>query len=64
MTDDRLPRNERPVRDLPDFVLRWQEFRPTALSLLERPMLDKEERQVVNWLILMADKITGNDVRG
>lgn len=64
MTDDRLPRDERPVRDLPDFVLRWQEFRPTALSLLERPMLDKEERQVVNWLILMADKITGNDVRG
>ncbi|MCA3637290.1 MAG: hypothetical protein IOB85_00470 [Methylobacterium sp.] len=64
MTDDRLPRNERPVRDLPDFVLRWQEFRPTALGLLERPVLDTEERQVVNWLILMADKITGNDVRG
>ena len=63
--DATLPRrDETPIRDLPDFVLRWQEFRPHAIRLLHIQALGAEEQKVVSWLIQMADKITVRDVQG
>ncbi len=58
------PQDKRPIRDLPDFVLRWQEFRPHAIRLLHIQALGAEEQMVVSWLIQMADKITVRDVQG
>ena len=54
----------KPIRDLPDFVLRWQEFRPHAIRLLHIKTLGVEEKNVVSWLVQMADRISARDVQG
>ncbi len=57
-------RGDRPIRDLPDFHLRWREFRPDAMRLLERGKLDPQEQEILLWLIRMADKIGERDIQG
>jgi hypothetical protein len=51
------------VRDLPDFHLRWPQFRPIALAAMQRAVLPDAEREVIRWLVLMADRIGKNDLR-
>jgi hypothetical protein len=51
-----------PIRDLADFHLRWQEFRKTALALKDGATLNEAEREILYWLICMADKIGSRDI--
>jgi hypothetical protein len=48
--------------DLIDFYRRWPEFRQTAVVLAQRPELSAAERETVNWLILLADRIGEHDI--
>lgn len=64
MSEDLRSHDKVPIRDLPDFVLRWQEFRPSAVGLLNSGTLRPEEKSVLAWLVNMADKITLRDVQG
>ena len=48
--------------DLIDFYRRWPEFRQTAVALAQRPELSPAERETVNWLILLADRIGDHDI--
>ena len=49
-------------RDLADFHLRWQEFRPFAVAAAEREHLSGAERDVVRWLIQLADRVGRRDL--
>jgi hypothetical protein len=48
--------------DLIDFYRRWADFRQTAVALSQRPELSSAERQTVNWLILLVDRIGEHDI--
>ncbi len=52
----------RPVRDVADFHLRWTEFRPVVLSLAEDDHLTPEERDVLIWLVRLADRVGARDL--
>lgn len=51
------------VRDLPDFYIRWLEFRPEAIEILAKKALDEREQEILLWLIRMADRIGASDVK-
>jgi hypothetical protein len=48
--------------DLIDFYRRWGDFRPAALRLADRPDLSVLERQTIQWLILLVDRIGERDL--
>jgi len=50
-------------RDLIDFYRRWSDFRPTVAALAERSDLSRQERQTVQWLMQLADRIGERDVQ-
>ena len=54
---------DRPIRDLLDFLLRWREFRPDAMRLLDKESLDPQEQEILLWLVRMADKIGERDLQ-
>ncbi len=62
MIERETERHARPIRDLPDFHLRWQEFRDTAVKASSSEALSEQQRDVIKWLILMADKIGPRDL--
>jgi hypothetical protein len=49
-------------RDLIDFYQRWPDFRPAATGLAGRADLSAPERQTLQWLILLVDRISEHDV--
>lgn len=49
-------------RDLIEFHLRWPEFRHLAVSLGDRPGLPETEREIVRWLIVLADRVGPKDL--
>lgn len=49
-------------RDLIDFYQRWSDFRPGVTALANRSDLSALERQTVQWLILLVDRISEHDV--
>lgn len=51
-----------PPRDLIDFHLRWQEFRPIAKRIFELEELDAAARDTLMWLIALADRVNSADV--
>ncbi|MEL6201877.1 MAG: hypothetical protein AAFR39_05905 [Pseudomonadota bacterium] len=51
------------VRDVPDFYNRWDDLRDRIVPALERQsVLDLEQREILYWLIQMADRIGENDI--
>ena len=50
-----------PPRDLADFHLRWQEFRPTMVALLRNPELTADQIATLGWLIALSDRISTDD---
>ncbi|ADZ68602.1 hypothetical protein [Polymorphum gilvum] len=57
-------RGPKPARDLIDFHLRWPEFRPLALALLDRPDTTAVEAETLRWLIALADRVGRDDLAG
>jgi len=55
-------RRRKPPRDLIDFYRRWLEFREIAVALAARADLSAEQRETVNWLILLVDRIGERDI--
>ena len=51
-----------PVRDLIDFYVRWPEHRPQIMNILNRDELTHDEKDIVKWLILLADKVGMKDI--
>ncbi|WP_315766899.1 MULTISPECIES: hypothetical protein [unclassified Bradyrhizobium] len=49
-------------RDLIDFYRRWTDFRPAAVYLAGRTDLSILERQTIQWLILLVDRISEHDL--
>jgi hypothetical protein len=49
-------------RDLIDFYRRWPEFRLVVTRLTDRADLSASERQTIQWLILLADRISEHDL--
>jgi hypothetical protein len=50
------------VRDLADFHMRWLDFRPQALEIAGRPVLSDEQRELIMWLVHLADRIGPRDL--
>ena len=57
--DDRKPDSP---RDLIEFHLRWREFRPLARQALESSALSSGERETLHWLIILADRVSAEDI--
>ncbi|RXH26294.1 hypothetical protein XH99_20330 [Bradyrhizobium nanningense] len=58
--DQKLTRREEqcsPPRDLIEFYHRWSEYRPFVARLASRSDLSGSERELLGWLILLADRI-------
>ena len=51
-----------PVQDLADFYISWPQLRRHCVSVLERDDLSKEERDVLTWLQVLADRIGPDDL--
>ena len=49
-------------RDLIEFHLRWPEFRHLAISLGNRPGLPENEREILRWLVALADRVGPKDL--
>jgi hypothetical protein len=49
-------------RDLPDFHVRWPEFRSCAEALMKNPSLNAGERELVGWLVKLADRVGPQDL--
>ena len=50
-------------RDLIDFYQRWADFRPTIDALANHSGLSVSERQIVHWLMQLADRVSEHDVQ-
>jgi hypothetical protein len=53
-----------PAHDLIDFYRRWREFRGVAEGLRTRPDLSAAEREVLDWLIRLTDRVGRADIGG
>lgn len=51
-----------PPRDLADFHLRWVEFRPAIVVLLDCPDLTADQISTLGWLIALSDRISADDI--
>ena len=51
-----------PARDLIDFHLRWREFRPLAVRILDRDSLTRAEAETLRALVDLADRVRDNDL--
>jgi hypothetical protein len=51
------------VRDVADFHLHWREFRPDMCALAEGRKLNARQREIMSWLIRLADRIGTGDIR-
>ncbi len=47
------------LRDLSDFCTRWSELRPLADDACAVSDLTDDQREIVGWLILLADRTCG-----
>lgn len=56
------PADPKPVRDLADFLLRWQAFRPAMAALQARSDLPAPEAETLGWLIALTDRLRADDV--
>lgn len=56
------PRDPANPRDMIEFHLRWPEFRHLAISLENRPDLPENEREILRWLVALADRIGPKDL--
>jgi len=52
----------KPPEDLIDFHLRWTDFRNDALRVQDSKNLNIEEKEVIMWLISLADRISESDL--
>jgi hypothetical protein len=50
-------------RDLIDFYQRWSDFRPMVAALASHSVLSVSERQTVQWLMQLADRVSERDVK-
>lgn len=50
------------VRDVADFHVRWAEFRPAAEAAAQSSALPVEQREIMSWLIRLADRVGESDV--
>jgi hypothetical protein len=50
------------IRDVIDFHLRWPEFRNEALDAAK--VLSDPKREIISWLIALADRVGEADVAG
>ena len=52
-----------PPRDLIEFYHRWSEYRPFVIRLARRSDLSASERELLGWLVLLADRIGKHDLQ-
>ena len=50
------------ARDVIDFHLRWDEFRPVAKSMHGLPDLSQDQAETLYWLIELSDRVHKNDL--
>lgn len=50
------------AKDLIDFFNRWQEFRGDAVVLMTNNTLNNNEKNIIHWLISLADRVSDDDI--
>lgn len=52
-----------PIADLLDFYDRWPMLRGSVSALARDPRISEEDRETLDWLILLADRVGPADLR-
>jgi hypothetical protein len=50
------------IDDVVDFYSRWPELRKRALELTQAEMTDAGDRDLLNWMVLIIDRMGPNDL--
>lgn len=50
------------ARDVIDFHIRWDEFRPVAKSIHGLPDLSQDQAETLYWLIELSDRVHKDDL--
>jgi hypothetical protein len=50
------------IRDLADFHMKWLDFRPQALEIAKDRYLAVQQRELVLWLVHLADRVGEKDL--
>ncbi|WP_299609391.1 hypothetical protein [uncultured Tateyamaria sp.] len=50
------------ARDVIDFHIRWDEFRPVAKSMHGLPDLSQDQAETLYWLIELSDRVHKEDL--
>lgn len=50
------------ARDVIDFHIRWNEFRPVAKSIHGLPDLSQDQAETLFWLIELSDRVHKDDL--
>ena len=50
------------IEDLVDFYNRWPDLRPVAMRVRTDDRLKPEEQDILNWMILMIDRVGPADL--
>ena len=65
VAEDRFDMTEiEPARDIADFHLRWREFRPLALEIVQVRTLNRPQAETLAWMIDLIDRIGAGDIDG
>ncbi|MGL4243201.1 MAG: hypothetical protein ACRCTI_18970 [Beijerinckiaceae bacterium] len=62
LTIPRVDLRDRPFRDLADFHLRWPDYRHAAEEAARAPGLKPDQREVLEWLVRLADRVGRKDI--
>jgi hypothetical protein len=53
---------DRPFRDLADFHLRWPDYKQAAIDAASTPGMPADQREVLEWLVRLADRVGKKDI--
>lgn len=50
------------IVDLLDFYEKWPRYKKHAIRLKDNPKLDKQEKEILHWLIKLANRVGKSDI--
>lgn len=48
--------------DLPDMHMRWPQLRDHVVAIAEKPELCATERELINWMVKLGDRVGRRDI--
>lgn len=49
-------------RDLADFLLNWNKFRPAMTALQDKKAITKADSETLGWMVALIDRLRADDI--